>query len=865
MAAGLGIGWGISWGSITLAAKAILDYLTFKLNFNTISTDFTFTRNSFATRVNEFGLIETVTDLGSDLVQNGSFDELGSELVANGNFDELGPELITSGNEATDVVALADNQNVIIQPSFITIGKTYEINFEVYDYVEGSIYLLRPTDLGVGTAISANGTYSYTVEADASTSLIFRTDGVSTTLKLRNISVKQVDPNDDWTKLNATISDGKGNLDGDGQTSLLYQDILTNGKTYKITFTVSNYNSLGNSEIINTNGGNIFTIPSNGTFTVYFTHSIADGNIYWRAISGAIYSIDNVSVKQVDPNDDWEQFGVGITITDKANFDGSGTTVNFRQVGVVTAAKTYKVTYTVGDYSQGSLSMRVGGTYGTARTANGTYTDTLTTANGNFQIYGFSNFIGSIDNIIAKEVLEDDVPRIDYTGSTFDVPVYGDELLTDGVISNAGGGSFTFTANGVHGVSDGTSGTILRPRLLWSSLTVGKQYRIIGTPTVNSGTTNYAVYNGSSYEKNQVAVESFDITFTCNGSNVFFTNDGTQVFDINWDLSIKEVTAYTTTDKGAFLLEPISTNSVDYSEDFSNIYWTKLGTPTITDNYGTSPDGTQNSTRVQGNSLTTIYVSNGAANTNFSRSIYIKATSGSGTIQTLSHNSNTNNVFSIDENWQRVEINSLTSSTGDVVVYAIDMRGASTDIFDVEIWGCQEERGIDYATSYIPTSGTTVTRAQESCVDATPTINSEEGVLYLEASALTETDSLDRVISINKNGLDEWAVSIKLTSVGEISYLIKENNVKKLEVFTTGVDVVLNNKIAILYKSGESKAYLNGVQIGSTSTSTFTDLELDSLTFDRGDGNRKFYGRTKDLRIYDKALTDDELTELTTI
>jgi hypothetical protein len=192
MAAGLGIGWGISWGSITLAAKAILDYLTFKLNFNTISTDFTFTRNSFATRVNEFGLIETVTDLGSDLVQNGSFDELGSELVANGNFDELGPELITSGNEATDVVALADNQNVIIQPSFITIGKTYEINFEVYDYVEGSIYLLRPTDLGVGTAISANGTYSYTVEADASTSLIFRTDGVSTTLKLRNISVKQV-------------------------------------------------------------------------------------------------------------------------------------------------------------------------------------------------------------------------------------------------------------------------------------------------------------------------------------------------------------------------------------------------------------------------------------------------------------------------------------------------------------------------------------------------------------------------------------------------------------------------------------------------------------------------------------------------
>jgi hypothetical protein len=553
MAAGLGIGWGISWGSITLAAKAVLSFLTFKLNFNTISTDFTFTRNSFATRVNEFGLIETVTDLGSDLVQNGSFDELGSELVANGNFDELGPELITSGNEATDVVALADNQNVIIQPSFITIGKTYEINFEVYDYVEGSIYLLRPTDLGVGTAISANGTYSYTVEADASTSLIFRTDGVSTTLKLRNISVKQVDPNDDWSLDSGwSIGDGVASCDGTSNAAI-YQNIGGVLDTvYKIELTISNYVS-GTLQI----GGSSRNLEAsaNGIFTHYRTWT-SDPTLYLKSKSGDGFngSIDNVSVKQVDPNDDWEQFGVGITITDKANFDGSGTTVNFRQVGVVTAAKTYKVTYTVGDYSQGSLSMRVGGTYGTARTANGTYTDTLTTANGNFQIYGFSNFIGSIDNIIAKEVLEDDVPRIDYTGSTFDVPVYGDELLTDAVISNAGGGSFTFTANGVHGVSDGTSGTILRPRLLWSSLTVGKQYRIIGTPTVNSGATNYAVYNGSSYEKNQVAVESFDITFTCNGSNVFFTNDGTQVFDINWDLSIKEVTAYTTTDKGAKVL-----------------------------------------------------------------------------------------------------------------------------------------------------------------------------------------------------------------------------------------------------------------------------------------------------------------------
>ena len=106
--------------------------------------------------------------------------------------DSLGSELLTSGNDTSNIVGLADNQNINIQSSFLTLNKTYKITFEIYDYVEGSIFLLRPNNLGAGTAVSANGTYSYTVLANASISLIFRTDGLSTTLKLKNISVKEV-------------------------------------------------------------------------------------------------------------------------------------------------------------------------------------------------------------------------------------------------------------------------------------------------------------------------------------------------------------------------------------------------------------------------------------------------------------------------------------------------------------------------------------------------------------------------------------------------------------------------------------------------------------------------------------------------
>ena len=319
------------------------------------------------------------------------------------------------------------------------------------------------------------------------------------------------------------------------------------------------------------------------------------------------------------------------------------------------------------------------------------------------------------------------------------------------------------------------------------------------------------------------------------------------------------------TGEAAFLLEPQSTNEIAYSEDFSDSYWTKLGAPTITDNYGTSPDGTQNSTRVQGNSSTAIYVSNGAATTNFSRSIYVKATSGSGNIQALSHNNNTNNVFSIDENWQRIDINSLTNPTGDAVVYALDMRGASTDIFDVEIWGCQEERGKDYATSYIPTEGSTVTRSGETCKDATPTINSEEGVLYAEISALVENDGV-RLISLN-DGTTGNIVQIYYS--GSANKIICQTKVSgstqsSLQyVVSSQTDI---HKVAFKYKENDFALWVDGVEVDTDLVgSVWAEGTLTELDFDIGTGSLPFYGRTKDLKVYDKALTDEELTELTTI
>jgi len=104
----------------------------------------------------------------------------------------------------------------------------------------------------------------------------------------------------DWSKVNATISDGKGNLDSTSSTSILFQqNVLTVGKTYKANFDVSNYNGLGTCALINSSGGTQFEITSNGNKDFYFTQGGSSANLSFRAVASGVFSIDNVSVKEV--------------------------------------------------------------------------------------------------------------------------------------------------------------------------------------------------------------------------------------------------------------------------------------------------------------------------------------------------------------------------------------------------------------------------------------------------------------------------------------------------------------------------------------------------------------------------------------
>ena len=80
----------------------------------------------------------------------------------------------------------------------------------------------------------------------------------------------------------------------------------------------------------------------------------------------------------------------------------------------------------------------------------------------------------------------------------------------------------------------------------------------------------------------------------------------------------------------------------------------------------------------------------------------------------------------------------------------------------------------------------------------------------------------------------------------------------------TSSDITTNSKVSIKYKENDFSLWVDGFEVATdTSGVTFSANTLNTLQFDRGNGNENFYGNTKQLQYYNSALTDSELETLT--
>jgi hypothetical protein len=78
-----------------------------------------------------------------------------------------------------------------------------------------------------------------------------------------------------------------------------------------------------------------------------------------------------------------------------------------------------------------------------------------------------------------------------------------------------------------------------------------------------------------------------------------------------------------------------------------------------------------------------------------------------------------------------------------------------------------------------------------------------------------------------------------------------------------GVNILLFNKWALKYKSGDNQLWVSGFKVDSNSSTSGSTVGLRVLDLAAGNGSFDFYGKTKEIGYYDTALTDLELEYLT--
>ena len=356
--------------------------------------------------------------------------------------------------------------------------------------------------------------------------------------------------------------------------------------------------------------------------------------------------------------------------------------------------------------------------------------------------------------------------------------------------------------------------------------------------------------------------------------------------------------------KGHLLLEPERTNLFTYSEAFDNSYWNKDGS-SVTSGF-ISPDGTANAFKIVENSSNSVHrVGKATFTANVNRTLSFFAKKGErnyvslfennvssptvkGVIFDLQNGTFYNNNASFYYNvqienygngWYRC---SAYFQNGGLSVPSIGIsadgltnsyQGDGTS--GIYIWGAQLEQAT-YATSYIPTQGSAVTRSAETCNNAgnSNVFNDSEGTVFLNFAAdfnIHDTGLADRGISLNNGNNTNSARIFQATTLNNrIAYDLDTTSGTN-QVFntsTTFTDITDFNKVAFTYKQDEFKIFANGVQQGSTDTngSVFSSGTLSGISFDYGaTGNNPFYGKIKEVKYFNTALTDAELIALTSV
>jgi len=349
---------------------------------------------------------------------------------------------------------------------------------------------------------------------------------------------------------------------------------------------------------------------------------------------------------------------------------------------------------------------------------------------------------------------------------------------------------------------------------------------------------------------------------------------------------------YTDASCPSLLLEPSRTNIIESSEYIAHTSWSNSSL-TITDNEHTSPEGVVNAAKVIVNSSSSRLTNNMAftSGDNFTISAFVKKT-GSGTdfdyIRFQSYNGSDgfrcwfnitngtkgtegtfgsgNLVDSSIENygdgWYRISVTGNIPSAAPIF-WIVPATGDNTNSVPVSseyyLYGCQAEAG-SYPTSYIPTYGSTQTRAEDffdSSADFTNFFGDNQGTIYIE------TDKrLFEGLSTNEEfiGLRDDTKNWRIIGSQSIIFIQCTNWGSSIQHYPSNT-----NPTKYLFKWDGSNVsfYIDGILIGTaTQTAPFNPYQFgrtgNGVSMDSKELLNQF-------TLFPTALSDAECIALTTI
>jgi len=343
----------------------------------------------------------------------------------------------------------------------------------------------------------------------------------------------------------------------------------------------------------------------------------------------------------------------------------------------------------------------------------------------------------------------------------------------------------------------------------------------------------------------------------------------------------------------SLLLEPSRTNLISQSEYFGSYI-----------NYG-SADTANSAISVQGVNNATLIAGNGTQNQVYTASPDISVTSAGLYTLSIFAKKGTNNYFRLyldgfagssnngayfdllngstptsgasikdyGNGWYKCSI-TATIVSGDLVgKLAFNVTPNTNSVFfssaseangkNIYIYGATLEAG-SYPTSYIPTYGTSQTRAADVCGGAgdANTFNSTEGVLYAEIAAFEGSDNTFAISLSDGSSNNRIFLSLRTPQSIYRAYSTGGGDIN-----FTGLDVTSLSKVAVRYSLNNFSLWINGVKRSETlSYAGIPANTLNNLSFDRnGAGELDFYGNVKQVLTFNTALSDADLATLTTI